>query len=343
VLTQPPTVPALISLSLLTVISNITAAEFNETAFKAAVLDAIKVAAPTAVLAVQVIIRSTPQAITKIAALNGDSYHRHLQATDSSVTVAYDITNLPDAATAAVMQKQLSSLESNAIMLNSYETLDNSTAATAMTTTVSAPNKPPDRKQSPVGAIVGAAAGAVALAMLCIAWRKRDAITRCMLKERNDGDRETAIGTTGSNIDPELGSGNMGHSTTTTGNSMHVNEGSEQAPAYGSTTRTEEFRVSGTDNSDNIAAQTEDVVNSTWTDTDTAEAVLGLVGVVADNLPYTKAAYTILDEIVQLFQAKAHASSNCAEVVSWARDMQVQQYVIRVALTYIQILLISTL
>src|SRR6478735_1465686 len=63
---------------------------------------------PTAATRIQVLITSAPQA-TAAAALISDSYHRHLQTTNNSVTVAYDVTNVPDTATANTIQTLLSS------------------------------------------------------------------------------------------------------------------------------------------------------------------------------------------------------------------------------------------
>jgi hypothetical protein len=54
------------------------------------------VAPTTVITAVQVVITSAPQAaITTAAALRGGSSVRYLQAIDNSVTIAYDITNIP--------------------------------------------------------------------------------------------------------------------------------------------------------------------------------------------------------------------------------------------------------
>jgi hypothetical protein len=48
-----------------------------------------------------------------------------------------------------------------------------------------------------------------------------------------------------------------------------------------------------------------------------------LVGAVAEHIPYVKNAYGLCNEIVQLFGAGVHIDSNCAEVVAWAKHMQV--------------------
>jgi hypothetical protein len=56
---------------------------------------------------------------------------------------------------------------------------------------------------------------------------------------------------------------------------------------------------------------------------DKAILALELVGAIAQRVPYIKTAYGLCNEVVQLFQANAYIDSNCAEVVAWAKDMQV--------------------
>jgi hypothetical protein len=176
------------SVSFSAVISNITVAEFNETAFKAAVIEVINATfIATAVKTLQVVIKSTPQA-TATAALISDSSNRHLQATDNSVTVVYDVTNIPDTATANAIQTQLSSTDSNIKLLNRYDTLDNSTSATAITTTVL--TKPVNTQTSgskslPIAAIIGTVIGLLAVAGIAyIIWRKRHSCTRSMREKQ---------------------------------------------------------------------------------------------------------------------------------------------------------------
>jgi hypothetical protein len=52
-----------------------------------------------------------------------------------------------------------------------------------------------------------------------------------------------------------------------------------------------------------------------------------LVGAVAAHIPYVRQAYGLCNEIVQLFGASVHIDGNCAEIVAWAKDMQVHHYV----------------
>jgi hypothetical protein len=186
---QPTTAPTIadtntISVSISTVISNITVAEFNQPAFTAAVVELINTAVvPTAAAAIRVILTSAPQATTA-AALSSDSSNRHLQVTNNSVTVAYDVTNIPDTATANVIQTQLSSTDSKSKLLNRYKTLDSGTSATAITTTVL--TKPfntqtSGSKSTPIGAIIGAVIGVLVVAVIVyIIWRKRHSCTQSM-------------------------------------------------------------------------------------------------------------------------------------------------------------------
>jgi hypothetical protein len=182
----PTTAPEVstISVSLSAVISNITVAEFNETAFKAAVIEFIKTTVlPTAVSAPQIIISGAPQATTTTATASASP--RHLQATDSSVTLAYDVINIPDEATAVAIRTELPSKYNNDKLLNSYKALDNGTAATAITTLVlTNPFKQPSKKSSPVGAIVGSGVAILTVAAIAYGcWRKRDVISRRMSKK----------------------------------------------------------------------------------------------------------------------------------------------------------------
>jgi hypothetical protein len=455
-----PTVPAntSISVSLLTVISNITVAEFNQTAFQAAVITVINTAgAPTTgTTAVQVVITKAPQATTTtttLAAWIGDTRNRHLQATYNSVTVAYDITNIPDTATATVIETQFSTTDSNDKLLNNYKALDNSTSATAITTTVvNAPAVPPSKssKSSPVGAIVGAVVGIVIVAVIAyIAWRKRDAIkarkpkkhsttaaTETMTKitcdhksksgsfskattaadiprrnnsERNSGSMlihldsgiiiDSAVSSTNNDIEHGIKSTTSMNTVTNAINSTHrvVQASSTSTTANDTTVSTEQHETLVVLSTSDITAPVADTavdatLHMTATDTisttsetttnnrralvvqptaneavdtvselaivtkkqpfwanrigqasilvttrmstatqkavaqhgDKAILAYELVGAVAEHLPYVRHAYGLCDEIVQLFGAGVHIDSNCAEVVAWAKDMQVQ-------------------
>jgi hypothetical protein len=187
----------------LTVIGNITVAEFNETAFKAAVIEDIQTTVvSTAVATVQVVITSAPRA-TGAAALRNDNYLRRLQASDNSVTVAYDVTSIPDIATANVIQTQLSSTDSNSKLLDRYKALDSGTSATAITTTVltkpfntqTSGTQTSGGESTPIGAIVGAIGGVlIVLAISYTVWRKRRAIRRRMPKRHTTTtDRHTVV------------------------------------------------------------------------------------------------------------------------------------------------------
>jgi hypothetical protein len=56
---------------------------------------------------------------------------------------------------------------------------------------------------------------------------------------------------------------------------------------------------------------------------DKAVVAYELVGAIAQHVPYIKIAYGLCNEVVQLFGAGVHIDSNCAEVVAWAKHMQV--------------------
>jgi hypothetical protein len=456
-----------ISVSLSTVISNITVAEFNETAFKATLIGVINATVVSAAVAtLQVEMTGAPQA-TAAAALRSDTYRRRLQATDSSVTVAYDITNIPDTATANVIQTQFSSTDSNSKLLNSYKALDNSTSATAITTTVL--TKPfntqtSGSKSTQIGAIVGSIAAILTVAAISYtAWRKRGAISRRMPKQhttatdrhtvvtnsvanntnnnnagsfskattvadnprRNSSDRKSGSmliamdsGTiidsvhddvTSTNNDVECGKAGANNTINSDAITSTIDDISDDkvtpanktatigidndyntitiqrkapvlstsnttTPAVGATSTntdvgtaqataivTTAFDITtATGNSKALAIQpTSDEASYTvsdlaivtkkpfWTNkigqasrlvttrmnTVTQKAVAEhgdkailayeLLGAVAEHIPYVKNAYGLCNEIVQLFGAGVHIDSNCAEVVAWAKDMQV--------------------
>jgi hypothetical protein len=455
--------PSTISVSLSTVISNMTIATFNETAFIAAVIEVISATVlPTVTVPqVVVVITSAPQATsTTSAALIGDSHNRHLQAADSRVTVAYNITNIPDTATATAIQTQLPSKASNDKLLNSYETLDNSTSATAITTTVvNAPTVPPSKssKSSQVGAIVGAVIGIVVVAAIAyMAWRERDAIkaripkrhstttttTETVIKtdndvkdrggsfskattvadnpRRNSSDRKSgsmlihldsgiiidSVHNDVSSTDDDIEHGIKSTTSIIDDNSSVINANntdqvlpasSTSTTAYDTTIPTEQHETSVvlstsdiTAPIDNTTIDTTSRLTTTETDSTTSDtttdnrralvvqptaneaidtvselavvtkkqpfwanrigqasrlvttrmstatqkavaqhgdkAILAyeLVGAVAEHIPYVRHAYGLCDEIVQLFGAGVHIDSNCAEVVAWAKDMQVK-------------------
>jgi hypothetical protein len=59
------------------------------------------------------------------------------------------------------------------------------------------------------------------------------------------------------------------------------------------------------------------------------ETAWDLAGAVASHLPYVRDAYGLCDEVVKLFSASTTISSNCAEVVAWALQMQVSQCTVK--------------
>jgi hypothetical protein len=56
------------------------------------------------------------------------------------------------------------------------------------------------------------------------------------------------------------------------------------------------------------------------------EVALEAVGAVAEHIPYVCHACGLCNEVILLFSANAHISSNCAEAVSWAQQMQISHY-----------------
>jgi hypothetical protein len=466
----PTTAPVVstISVSLSAVISNITVAEFNETAFKAAVIDVIKTTVlPTAVSALQVIVSVAAQATTTPATAS----RRHLQATDTSVTLAYDVINIPDEATAAAIRTELPSKESNDKLLNSYKSLDKSTAATAITTTVlTKPFKQPSKKSSPVGAAVGSVVGILTVAAIAYGcWRKRDVVSRRMPKKqttttttgpvidnasdvedkagsftkaiiadnprRNSSDRKSGsmlihldsgiiidgVHKVETSTDDDIEHGTAGMtsiiddgpvrdasngidhviqatSTSTTASDTIVTTAQHETPFTcirsdvtapvddTSVDSIPHVTATATDSTIDAAtakSQVSDVQPTTnetidavseqaivamkqpfWinkigqasrlattrmsTATQNAVATHGnkavlayeLVGAVAAHIPYVRQAYGLCNEIVQLFGASVHIDGNCAEIVAWAKDMQVQHLVrISIYMLYIHILL----
>jgi hypothetical protein len=450
----PTTAPVVstISVSLSAVISNITVAEFNETAFKAAVIDVIKTTVlPTAVSAPQVIISGAAQATTTTAS------RRHLQAIDTSVTLAYDIINIPDEATAAAIRTKLPSKDGNDNLFNIYKALDNSTATAITTTVLTRPFKQPSKKLSPVGAIVGSVVAILTVAAIAYGcWRKKEVISRRMPKKhttttftgtvidnasdvedkagsftkaiiadnprRNSSDRKSGSmlihlnsgiiidgvhkgetstdddiehGTTGitSIIDSSIvrnasngtGQSIQASSTSTTASDTIVTTAQHETPftcirsditAPVDDTSVESIphmTATATDSTIDAAtakSQVSDVQPTTnetidavseqalvakkqpiWTNkigqasrlattrmstaTQNAVAAHGnkavlayeLVGAVAAHIPYVRQAYGLCNEIVQLFGASVHIDGNCAEIVAWAKDMQVQHLV----------------
>jgi hypothetical protein len=64
------------------------------------------------------------------------------------------------------------------------------------------------------------------------------------------------------------------------------------------------------------------------------EVAVEAFGAVAEHIPYVCHAWRLCNEVILLFSANAEISSNCAEVVSWAQQMQVKTQYTTLTLHY---------
>jgi hypothetical protein len=64
------------------------------------------------------------------------------------------------------------------------------------------------------------------------------------------------------------------------------------------------------------------------------EIAVEAFGAVAEHIPYVCHAWRLCNEVILLFSANAEISSNCAEVVSWAQQMQVKTQYTTLTLHY---------
>jgi hypothetical protein len=64
------------------------------------------------------------------------------------------------------------------------------------------------------------------------------------------------------------------------------------------------------------------------------EVAVEAFGAVAEHIPYVCHAWGLCNEVILLFSANAEISSNCAEVVSWAQQMQVKTQYTTLTLHY---------
>jgi hypothetical protein len=175
-----------------TEISNITAVEFNATAFSSAVIDVAAAVVPAPALpSLRVVLTNDPS----VTVATTQSKHRRLQAVPNSVTVAYDVHHLPDEPTATSLQQHLTSTDGDTSLLNSYNTLSNTAATAATTTAIKTPVEPPVHKSVPGGVIAGSVVGGVAvlvfataLAVCCqkrlIATRRREQLRKAVTDDR---------------------------------------------------------------------------------------------------------------------------------------------------------------
>jgi hypothetical protein len=151
----------------------------------------------TTITTVQVVLTSDPSAIVATTKCK----IRRLQAVPNSVTVAYDVRNLPDDREAAALQQRLTSAEGSTSLLNSYRALPDTaaTAANSSTVAINGPSVPPTHTtttSAPVGIIADCLAGGIALvaiAVLAVWCKKRRAATRRHAPLRKAVDDDTAL------------------------------------------------------------------------------------------------------------------------------------------------------
>jgi hypothetical protein len=218
--TSAPITTTGISISMSTEISNITPAEFNATAFSSAVIDvAAAVVSAQALPSLQVVITSKPS----VTATATKSKRRRLQAVpNNSVTVTYDVRNLPDTATAAALQQRLVSTDGSTSLLNSYKALSGTAATAATTTAIKVPPVPPVHTAAPVAIIAGSVVGGVVLfvtaAALAVWCNKRRAATgrRALLHKAVADDTAALYNSSSSSKRFDSGSSFTSSSTTTT-------------------------------------------------------------------------------------------------------------------------------
>jgi hypothetical protein len=202
-----PITTTTISNSMSTKISNITAVEFNATAFSSAVIDvAAEVVPAPALPSLQVVLTKDPS-VTSVATTK--SKRRRLQAVPNSVTVAYDVHNVPDKPTATSLRQHLTSAEGSTSLLNSYNTLSDTAATAANTTAINKPPVAPPAQTAtaaaPIGIIAGSVVGGVAVivaaAALAVCCKKRRIARRRreLLRKAVANDRAAALHSSNSN------------------------------------------------------------------------------------------------------------------------------------------------
>jgi hypothetical protein len=313
------------SVNLSTVISNITAVEFNATVFMAAVAVFLTTILPTAAATLQVVVNNEPPAAVE-SSLRSDSYVRHLQATDNSVTIAYSVTNVSDTATAAVIETQLPSKDSNDKLFSSYKALDHSTSATSFTTAVNKADLP-GSKALPVGAIVGAVIGIMIAATISyLVWRKRDVLNRCILKKRTAtsiDDNKTAV-TSVTNTTSKTDSGAINDKPKLDSSNDVEYDNDVEYGIMGNTSNSGATDVTEKPLSQQLVQGISNIAQNAFEAHGHKVALAYQFGrTVAEHIPYVRHVAGLFSEVVDLFEASVHIGNNCAEVVAWGKDMQV--------------------
>jgi hypothetical protein len=219
--TQPTSAPIVstnISISMSTEISNITAVDFDATAFSSAVIDVAAAVVPAPALpSLQVVLIKDPS----VTVATAKSKRRRLQAVPNSVTVAYDVHNLPDVPTAIALQQHMTSADGDTSLLNSYKALSDTAATAATTTAIKLPPVPPVHTSVPVGVIAGSVVGGVVVLVSAAAltvWcqKRRVATRRRELLRKAVADNRTALYSRGSSNSKRSNSGSSSNSGSTT-------------------------------------------------------------------------------------------------------------------------------
>jgi hypothetical protein len=178
---------ALYVISMSTVLSNLTAAEFNGTAFGLAVTDTTAAKYTTDGITVSIPASGVTAALAAVRKLR-----RRLQAATptSSVAVAYDVQHITGAQNAANIQAWLASTEANSLLTERYRQRSASVVAATATTAVRDPqpetvgNGASSGSSTPIGLIVGVVLGVLALLVLAVMWCKRKALSRCCMRTK---------------------------------------------------------------------------------------------------------------------------------------------------------------
>eukprot|EP00953_Heterococcus_sp_UTEX-ZZ885_P015041 8483-Heterococcus_DN1.PRE.3 len=165
----------LYTLAMSSVLSNLAVADFNSTAFTAAVTTTIAAAAYST---------SGVAVVVELNGVTATTGSRRLQAaaTSSSTSVAYTVQHVNGSTTATGMQALLTSSTGNTALLNSYTANTPATAAVSSisTTARNNPQKEPKRtsrkKRSLSDALIGVIAGLSVIAVAVPVWCKRKAL-----------------------------------------------------------------------------------------------------------------------------------------------------------------------
>jgi hypothetical protein len=176
----------LYAISMSTVLSNLTVAEFNGTAFGLAVTDTVAAKYTTDGITVSI----PASGVTATTTTAARRLQRRLQAATPSVAVAYDVQHITGAQNAANIQAWLASAEGNALLAERYRLRSASAVAGTTTTAVKDPqpetggNRSSSGSSTPIGLIVGVVLGVLALLVLAVMWCKRKQLASCCMRTK---------------------------------------------------------------------------------------------------------------------------------------------------------------